>query len=53
MVVSSACMKNATATSQGKNRFTASNEMADGTGTVTGVADALPTASECFSIRRN
>ena len=31
IVVSSDCMKNATATSHGKNRFTASIEIAEGT----------------------
>ena len=44
IVVSSACMKNATATSHGKMRFTASMEIAEGT-----AATAAPAVGPTFA----
>ena len=48
IVVSNACMKNATATSHGKKRFTASMEIADGTGATAASADGLVFAGVNF-----
>ena len=51
MVVSSDCMKNATATSHGKKRFTASMEIAEGTGATAASARELALAGDnLFSI---
>jgi hypothetical protein len=48
IVVSSACIKNATATSHGKMRFTASREIAEGTAATAASADALLVADSKF-----
>jgi hypothetical protein len=50
IVVSSDCMKKATATSHGKKRFMASIETADGTGAASAATTA---ASSFFAMRRN
>jgi hypothetical protein len=52
MVVSSACMKNATATSQGKKRFTASIEMAEGTAATAASAGVLLAVGSNFLAMR-
>lgn len=48
IVVSSACMKNATATSHGKMRFTASIEIAEGTAATAASDDGLTFAAANF-----
>ena len=52
IVVSSACMKNATATSHGKKRFTASIEIADGTAATAASAGVLLAADSNFFAMR-
>jgi hypothetical protein len=52
IVVSSACMKNATATSHGKIRFTASMEIAEGTAATAASADWLTFAAANFFAMR-
>ena len=52
IVVSSACMKNATATSHGKMRFTAAREIAEGTAaTAASVAAPAFAAANFFAMR--
>ncbi len=52
MVVSSDCMKKATATSQGKNRLTASMEMAEGGG-LAAAAGAATAVAIFFAMPEN